>query len=327
MTDSDDREGIDALVSDIDDILAGEESEEHISFESEQGGLGVDSIPTEEEEEEGSQVISDRGSTNSADNDDDRTLPMATFNNPNQTANATSTITVGGLTFEVKDVAPVRAMALSATKELKALHSMASRDGLTTDKLEAFFARATAKQSNVFNFFDLALDSAEKLEDTYDLQVLLNNAKEHLVTYDTHHVMTIMIYDDSDHKTILREVNLFEDHATVTLQDVARSNYWYSTLLSGNMERWMNQNLKLTYDFFVNNMDEQLKNKCAETYRDFPGDMKGGPLLFKIMMDELQINSDAAGQALIAILKKLRIDQLEGENVNKVVGLVRDAVS
>ena len=93
------------------------------------------------------------------------------------------------------------------------------------------------------------------------------------------------------------------------------------------MDRWQNQNLKLTYDFFVNNMDEELKNKCAETYRDFPGDQKGGPLLFKIMMDELLINSDAAGQALVAILKKLRIDQLEGENVNKVVGLVRAAVN
>ena len=147
MTDSDDQ-GLDALVSDIEDILAGEELEEQISFETVQGGIGIEPFPTEEEEEEGSQLVSDQEST-SPQEEEDRTLTMSATGTggiaqAGGTAAAVATTTVttsSGLTFEVKNVAPPRSTApTNAGKELKALHSMASRDGLSTDKLEAFFA-------------------------------------------------------------------------------------------------------------------------------------------------------------------------------------------
>jgi uncharacterized membrane protein YgcG len=73
----------------------------------------------------------------------------------------------------------------------------------------------------------------------------------------------------------------------------------------------------------MNNMEEGLKHRCVEQYMAYDESEQGGPLLYKIMMDHLQFNTDAAGKALVTMLKKMNLNEIKGENVDKIVGLVR----
>jgi hypothetical protein len=45
-------------------------------------------------------------------------------------------------------------------------------------------------------------------------------------------------------------------------------------------------------------MEEGLKHCCLEQYMSYGEHEQGGPLLYKIMMDHLQINTDAAGKGV-----------------------------
>ena len=156
MTDSDDQEGIDAIVSDIDEILAGEDSEEQISFGSIQRGLEVDSIPMEEKE--GSQVVCDKGSKRKpARRCQD--LHHGDVQQPKSSYCYHIHYSCCRTYFQSQGCSTLQ----TAMKELKDLHSsMASQDGLTTDNLSVFLLdQWPNKASNVFNFFDLALDSVK----------------------------------------------------------------------------------------------------------------------------------------------------------------------
>jgi hypothetical protein len=68
-----------------------------------------------------------------------------------------------------------------------------------------------------------------------------------------------------------------------------------------------------------------LWEKCLEDYNEYSPEEKGGPLLFVIMMKKLQSHTDSAVQYLITSVKNLKISNFEGENVSRVVSLIRGA--
>jgi hypothetical protein len=74
-----------------------------------------------------------------------------------------------------------------------------------------------------------------------------------------------------------------------------------------------------------NSCTPALWEKCVEVHDEYPINQRGGPLLFSIMMRLLQSNSDSAVQYLINSVKNLKISNYEGENMSKVVSLIRGA--
>jgi hypothetical protein len=98
--------------------------------------------------------------------------------------------------------------------------------------------------------------------------------------------------------------NLFEDYATLSEEDVAKSIAWYNTWPSAETYP---QNLQLTYEFLKNHMTEELWEKCLETYKTYDEDQLGGPLLFIIMVRMLQSDTEAAVQYLQESVKCLKI--------------------
>ena len=181
-------------------------------------------------------------------------------------------------------------------------------------------------QKNEFDLLTLALEDQDKLEDTYALQMLLESTKEHFTQYGVADVFTVIVFDKSARQTILSTQDLLTNHSLVSVEQVAKSNEWYATMVEDELGVCCRQHLTLSATFLMNSMEEGLKHRCVEQYMSYKPIEQGGPLLYKIMMDHLQFNTDAAGKALVTMLKKMKLNEIEGENVDKIVGLVRTTI-
>jgi hypothetical protein len=60
------------------------------------------------------------------------------------------------------------------------------------------------------------------------------------------------------------------------------------------IEPYLEQDLQLTYDFFQNNVSEDLSMKISETYKTFKAGKQGGPLFFILMMNHLLTDTEEA---------------------------------
>jgi hypothetical protein len=138
-------------------------------------------------------------------------------------------------------------------------------------------------------------------------------------------VFTVIVFNKLDMQSITSTHDILTNHSTVTMQQVASSNKWYPTM-EGDIGTGCQQNLTLLATFLMNNMEEGLKHCCTGTYMSFKPSKQGGPLLYKIMMDHLESNTDAAGKALVAMLKKMKLNKIEGENVDKIAGLLQTTI-
>jgi hypothetical protein len=210
-----------------------------------------------------------------------------------------------------------------AKQVMTTLFSKTKRAELSEDKRNDFFDKATKAQLPKFDLMSVSLKDDEKLEDTYNIGIQIGKVKKHFVRYDMHDVFTVLSVRE-DGKTLypVYEKNLFEDYATLSEEDVARSNAWYNTWPSAETYP---QNLQLTYEFLQNHMTEELWEKCLETYETYDEDQLGGPLLFIIMVKTLQSDTEAAVQYLQDSVKGLKITNFDGENVSRVVSLIRGA--
>jgi hypothetical protein len=126
------------------------------------------------------------------------------------------------------------------------------------------FERATAKKLQTkFTMMNLKLKDPDKLDDTYNLASAIDQMKENHLKYDLHDVFTVLILDPSDPTNILKLVNLYTDYGSVTIDDVAKSNRFYATMVR-DPSNAINENLKLTKTYLSNNTDDNLDLKINE---------------------------------------------------------------
>jgi hypothetical protein len=101
---------------------------------------------------------------------------------------------------------------------------------LSEDKRNDFFDKATKAQLPEFDLTSVSLKDDDKPDDTYNIGIQIGKVKQHFVRYDMHDVFT-MLSVEGDGRTIdpQYEKNLFKDYATLSKEDVAKSNTWYNT--------------------------------------------------------------------------------------------------
>jgi hypothetical protein len=136
-----------------------------------------------------------------------------------------------------------------------------------------------------------------------------------------YNIFSIVIPNNDE--TIKEVKDLYSDYSNITIEQVARSSLWY--------REWManvsfEQNLKLTYDFFQNDVSNDLSMKISETYETFAVGEQGGPLFFILMMYHLLSDTEEAAISLNNHVKKFDIKTVEGENIFRVVSLLHGAV-
>jgi hypothetical protein len=93
----------------------------------------------------------------------------------------------------------------------------------------------------------------------------------------------------------------------MTPDEVAWSNKWYHTW---TVAIWLEQNLKLSFDFLENHCSEELWDKTMDKYNRYSEVEKGGPLLFVIMMSKLLLNTEEASDDLTKRIRDFKISNL-----------------
>ena len=196
------------------------------------------------------------------------------------------------------------------------------RNSLDAHKLNDLFMKAVRTSQKKYNFININLDDPDILEDTYNLGMAISRTQVNHSRFDMHDVFSVV--DPNNGYTV---TDLYKNHSLLTEEEVAISNEFYLTMTNGNDNKWYQQNMSLTYEYFINNVEEGLQTKVLETYLTYPPKQRGGPLFFKIMIDILQNNSSKAAKYLVQKVKDIKITNYAGENVSSVVSLIRGATN
>jgi hypothetical protein len=234
---------------------------------------------------------------------------------PHETT-AMLTVEIDGVTYEKLG----SKKSLSKTSET-VLFKKEDRSNLSVDERTILFKSAVAKAHKPYDLMPLSLDDEDKLDDTYNLEVLVSKTKRAHFRYDMYNIFSIIIPNDDE--SIKEVKDLYSDYSNITIEQVARSNLWYREWMANV---YFEQNLELTYDFFQNNVSDELSMKISETYETFAVGEQGGPLFFILMMNHLLSDSEEAAISLNERVKKFDIKNVEGENIFRVVSLLRGAV-
>jgi hypothetical protein len=202
------------------------------------------------------------------------------------------------------------------------LYKKEARARLSEKECTDLFEKMTRIVHRKFDLLPLTLSDEDKLDDTYNLGMLIQRTRQAHMWYDMQDVFNI-VFPQSDGKTIDKYKDLYTDYATITIEQVTKSNRWYRTWPSAPT---FEENLKLMYRLMQNNVTDSLYDKVYETYCQYPVEEQGGPLFFIIMMNLLLSNSEAAAESLIKRVRDLRIDAIQGENIDKAVSWLRAAL-
>jgi hypothetical protein len=132
------------------------------------------------------------------------------------------------------------------------------------DELFALQDKITKDQlKKTLTSLPLALDDQDKLEDTYNLTVLIRTSRAHLTKlFDCHDVFVALKNDQDDDSHVLGMVNLFETYTTVSAAEVAKSIKWMREWLADDT---IEENLMLTYAYFENNCDSELWSQVMKS--------------------------------------------------------------
>ena len=170
-----------------------------------------------------------------------------------------------------------RAVTLARVGKLEAnfapvrLWDKEERSSLPADVRQMFVRAATAAvlaKTNRLSAPKVVTTDNKFLTRVLNLQSQLKTIRAHLVTYDIIDVMTIVIpVDVRDQVDLERQTyNLFDDHVQLHAVHVANSCTWYNRWTT---DRYISENMALTFTFLQNNTEETLWSKCLEHCEEY----------------------------------------------------------
>jgi hypothetical protein len=95
------------------------------------------------------------------------------------------------------------------------------------------YARAAAKHQKQFNTISLAITSEDKLDDTYNLEMLIEHMRSSPGDYEMEYVFKIISWGVNPATNDL-QINggtrdMYSDYSNLTVENVAQSNEFYRT--------------------------------------------------------------------------------------------------
>ena len=236
----------------------------------------------------------------------------------------TATADIGGVKIKLKTT-PTNTAIYSLTSLKKE-----DRTGLTAEKRHQLFQSITkAGQQDNFATFDVATTASNDLDDTHDLQVMVQEFVTRMMRSDVLNVFTIVVPklgpDGKQTGEIEAETyNLIESHSRLTIAQVAASNSWYASWPDDTDSPWFKENLSLSCDYLFNHMEKDLYAKILEDYQPYENTIQaGGPLLFKLIMTRIQSTTMLVVESLQKKIKSLSLMDYPGEDVSQLVSHVK----
>ena len=114
-------------------------------------------------------------------------------------------------------------------------------------------------------------------------------------------------------------VNLIDAHSRLTLEQVAQSCKWYASWPDENDSPWFKENLSLSCDYLFAHMEKDLLAKIQERYEPYRTTLSaGGPVVFKLLMAQIQSTTPLVVEHLRKQLKNLTLQDYPGEDVGQL---------
>jgi hypothetical protein len=83
-----------------------------------------------------------------------------------------------------------------------------------------------------------------------------------------------------------------------------------------------NENMKFSFKFLRNNIEESLFNKMLETYKLFSVQSLGGPLIAYLLLAKTLMTTESAIEVLIKKISKVKLQEIKGEDMDHVVSMI-----
>jgi hypothetical protein len=109
------------------------------------------------------------------------------------------------------------------------LYKKEDQASLNDEKRAILYEKATKTRHNrKFDVISLTLTDADKLDETYNLEILIKKTETAHVTFDMHGVFNIVYPSPVDDGTFSTTKNLYTEYSDITVEEVATSNHWYN---------------------------------------------------------------------------------------------------
>jgi hypothetical protein len=184
------------------------------------------------------------------------------------------------------------------------------------------FKEATELKHKKYDYVPMLLNNEDGLDDTYNLDVLINKTYHEHCTFDLHDVFTIIIAlhpENQDNNEVDCTLDLYTEYSSISIKDVTWSNSYYRKWM---LDTRFKENLCLTCNFFQNNVTDDLFLKVFKTYNQYPHSKHGGPLFFILILNQLLVDTKEAAASLQKHVKDFKICNIKGKHICKVVTLL-----
>lgn len=224
----------------------------------------------------------------------------------------------------------LRTSPLGFTKDhLNRIWNKYERHLLPTEDRLAFDARVASyvlAKNNKLRQQSSVVEDDEALQKNYNLRNQIRAIKKHCDEYDISDVFTILVPHDVMNSSTLQNdrYDLFEDYMVLDPDLVAQSNVYYNRYCA---DKFVSENLALSYNMLKSNTDEILFQKCLEDYDRYHPFQQGGPLMFSLILKKISSGTEQQLDYLKSKAEKIRISSLEGENVDKAISLLDAALN
>ena len=208
------------------------------------------------------------------------------------------------------------------------MYDKTKRSTLSPESLQSFLKSATGyvlPKGNKLSSPVLA-DAEGHLKAVNNLGIQLRLLKRHLTEHDMIDVFTIVIPagDVTVNPQVSEVVSLFDAYPRLHANIVANSNTWYHLWSNAS---YLAENMNFSFDMLRKNTEDDLWLKCQEDYEDYAPAQRGGPLMLFLILRRIQDVSETAIDHVKQSLSSLRIRDIPGEDVDKVVSLIKSAHS
>jgi len=200
------------------------------------------------------------------------------------------------------------------------------RVDLSPENLQAFLKSANTYVLPKYNKLapPVSTDAEGHLKAVSNLGTQLRVLQRHLIDHDMIDVFTIVIPKGnvSASPAVAEMTSLFTAYPRLHVDIVANSNTWYHLWAT---EPYFAENLNYSYELLRKNTDDDLWLKCQEDYEDYSAVQRGGPLMLFLILRRIQDVSESAIDHVKQSLVNLKIRDIPGEDVDKVVSLIKSA--
>ena len=228
------------------------------------------------------------------------------------------------------------APCISPTKITGVIVSRKTRMSMSSEKKSQLLDQIMHKRllgNDKFKMYPPNLTDEKILENVCLLDQQLKTLFAHLKAYDM--VDVFQIVDPVSHQVsdILNSSalqagvpkNHFKNHHEVTPDLAAASSTWWAAWGGDDQDTSYQEDLWITNELIKHNTDPVLYNKCQEEIEHFHTLSHGGPLLLSLILNKVFASAETAMKKLVDLITKIKISDYPGEDVPKVVSIIRAA--